>query len=134
MAEMESLNQNLIAKERKSNDELQEVCKKLMDKEEDLEQMEATIQSLIVKERASDDKLQGVREELINCLEKFGSSDFIGIKRMGDLELKPFNRAAKIVTRKQERELQSCAQFGRIASGIQAGILLRLSWEKKEIM
>lgn len=28
-------------------------------------------------------------------LEKFGSSDFIGIKRMGDLELKPFYRAAK---------------------------------------
>nr|POE83195.1 factor of dna methylation 3 [Quercus suber] len=95
MAEMESLNQNLIAKERKSNDELREVCKKLMDKEEDLEQMEATIQSLIVKERASNDELQGVRGELINGLEEFGSSDFIGIKRMGDLELKPFYRAAK---------------------------------------
>ena len=31
LADMKSLNQNLLAKEHKSNDELQEVCKKLMD-------------------------------------------------------------------------------------------------------
>ncbi|KAK9998632.1 hypothetical protein SO802_018235 [Lithocarpus litseifolius] len=95
LAEMKSLNQNLIAKERKSNDELQEVCKKLMDKEEDLKKMESTIQSLIEKECASNDELQEVREELIDGLGKFDSSDFIRIKRMGDLDLKPFYSAAK---------------------------------------
>ncbi|XP_050290900.1 factor of DNA methylation 3-like isoform X2 [Quercus robur] len=93
MAEMESLNQNLIAKERKSNDELQEVRKKLMDQEEDLELMEARIQILIVKERASNDELQGVRQELINSLGKCGSASYIGIKRMGELDSRPFYNA-----------------------------------------
>ena len=44
------------------------------------------------------------------------------------------NSASSSNPNPQKRKLQSCAQFGRIASRIQAGILLRLSWVKKEIM
>ena len=35
-----------------------------------------------------------------------------------------------ILARKHVTKLQSCAQFGRITLGIQAGVLLRLSWVK----
>uniref|UniRef100_A0A7N2KPG0 Factor of DNA methylation 1-5/IDN2 domain-containing protein n=1 Tax=Quercus lobata TaxID=97700 RepID=A0A7N2KPG0_QUELO len=38
------------------------------------------------------------------------------------------NSASSSNPNPQKRKLQSCAQFGRIASRIQAGILLRLSW------
>ncbi|KAL5580990.1 hypothetical protein UlMin_013432 [Ulmus minor] len=67
----------------------------LKDKEEDLEAMEALNQALIVKERRSNDELQQAREELINGLNASSKNASIGVKRMGDLDVKPFRDAVK---------------------------------------
>lgn len=73
---------------------METIEKDLKDKEEDLEQMEALNQALIVKERQSNDELQEARKELINGFKD--SKAFIGVKRMGELDAKPFSNAAKI--------------------------------------
>lgn len=65
----------------------------LKDKEEELEGMEEMNQALIIKERKLNDELQDARKELINGLKD--SRGFIGVKRMGELEAKPFVVAAR---------------------------------------
>ncbi|XP_057474899.1 protein INVOLVED IN DE NOVO 2-like [Actinidia eriantha] len=65
----------------------------LKDKQEDLEQMEELNQALVVKHRQVNDELQEARKELINGLKN--SRAFIGVKRMGELDHKPFLKAAK---------------------------------------
>jgi len=65
----------------------------LKHKEEDLEELEALNQMLIVKERQSNAELQEARKELINGFKE--SKAFICVKRMGELEGKPFHVAAK---------------------------------------
>ncbi|KAH7863442.1 hypothetical protein Vadar_017601 [Vaccinium darrowii] len=72
---------------------METIEKDLKDKEEDLEQLEALNQALIVKERQSNDELQEARKELINGFKE--SKAFICVKRMGELEGKPFHVAAK---------------------------------------
>ncbi|GLT93073.1 hypothetical protein SLE2022_108790 [Rubroshorea leprosula] len=74
---------------------VEETLKELREKEADLEDIEALNQTLIVKERKSNDELQEARKELINGLKELGSSAHIGVKRMGELDGKPFLETLK---------------------------------------
>ncbi|GFS37040.1 XH/XS domain-containing protein [Actinidia rufa] len=67
----------------------------LREKEGDLEDLEALNQTLIVKERKSNDELQDARKELISGLSDISKSTEIGVKRMGELDNKPFHEAMK---------------------------------------
>ncbi|XWS53124.1 hypothetical protein CRYUN_Cryun11dG0130800 [Craigia yunnanensis] len=69
--------------------------KELNDKEEELQVMEFLNQALIVKERISNDELQGARKELINSFKDISTHSHIRVKRMGELDSKPFHTAAK---------------------------------------
>ncbi|KAM7522187.1 hypothetical protein LguiA_012089 [Lonicera macranthoides] len=72
---------------------IESIQEELEEKEEDLEDLEQTNQALIVKERKSNDELQEARKELINGLKD--SRAFIAVRRMGELDEKPFHEAAK---------------------------------------
>ncbi|PWA39737.1 putative domain XH, Zinc finger-XS domain protein [Artemisia annua] len=72
------------------------IKKDLKDKEEELEGMEALSQSLIIKQRLSNDELVDARKELISGLTEKSARALIGVKRMGELDKKPFIAAAKI--------------------------------------
>ncbi|XP_027166996.1 protein INVOLVED IN DE NOVO 2-like [Coffea eugenioides] len=65
----------------------------LKEKEEELDALEAINQALIVKERKTNDEVQEARKELINGLKD--SRAFIHVKRMGELDEKPFHSAAE---------------------------------------
>ncbi|MBA0694849.1 hypothetical protein Goari_005117 [Gossypium aridum] len=69
--------------------------KDLREKEGDLEDLEALNQTLIVSERKSNDELQDARKELINGLKEISRRANIGVKRMGELDGKPFLEAMK---------------------------------------
>uniref|UniRef100_A0A2N9GVG9 Factor of DNA methylation 1-5/IDN2 domain-containing protein n=1 Tax=Fagus sylvatica TaxID=28930 RepID=A0A2N9GVG9_FAGSY len=71
------------------------LLKQLREKEGELEDLEALNQTLIVKERKSNDELQEARKELINELKEMASRAHIGVKRMGELDSKPFHDAMK---------------------------------------
>ncbi|XP_047316231.1 protein INVOLVED IN DE NOVO 2 [Impatiens glandulifera] len=65
----------------------------LREKESELESLESLNQHLIVKERKSNDELQDARKELINGLRDVSKGGKIGVKRMGELDNKPFHEA-----------------------------------------
>ncbi|MBA0781497.1 hypothetical protein Gotri_002421 [Gossypium trilobum] len=69
--------------------------KELREKEAELEDLEALNQTLIVRERKSNDELQDARKELINGLKEISTRSQIGVKRMGELDSKPFLEAMK---------------------------------------
>ncbi|XWS07751.1 hypothetical protein CRYUN_Cryun41cG0017500 [Craigia yunnanensis] len=69
--------------------------KELREKEGELEDLEALNQTLIVRERKSNDELQEAHKELINGLKEISSRAQIGVKRMGELDPKPFLEAMK---------------------------------------
>ncbi|XP_031108827.1 protein INVOLVED IN DE NOVO 2 [Ipomoea triloba] len=69
------------------------LLKNLREKEGELEDLEALNQTLIVKERKSNDELQDARKELVNGLKELPRSGPIGVKRMGELDSKPFQEA-----------------------------------------
>ncbi|KAF8393058.1 hypothetical protein HHK36_021299 [Tetracentron sinense] len=73
-----------------------EMNKELDEKIGEMESLESLNQTLIVKERQSNDELQEARKELIAGLTEIliGRSN-IGIKRMGELDEKPFENACK---------------------------------------
>ncbi|KAI3786987.1 hypothetical protein L1987_41116 [Smallanthus sonchifolius] len=77
---------------KKKVDSIQE---NLKEKEEELEDLEALNQTLIIKERLSNDELVEARKELIYGLNENAGRAYIGVKRMGDLDIKPFIAAAK---------------------------------------
>ncbi|PWA61112.1 domain XH [Artemisia annua] len=81
------------AKERDERESQME--KYLKEKEEELEDLEALNQSLVVKERKSNDELVDARKVLISGLSEYSSRELIGVKRMGELDEKPFIAAAK---------------------------------------
>ncbi|XP_061998379.1 protein INVOLVED IN DE NOVO 2 [Rosa rugosa] len=102
--QIEQLKGNLNVVRRMGDDGDAEVLEKvegmlkgLSEKENDLEDLEALNQTLIVKERKSNDELQEARKELINGLKdmEMSSRAQIGIKRMGELDNKPFQEAMR---------------------------------------
>ncbi|KAK4579185.1 hypothetical protein RGQ29_029027 [Quercus rubra] len=80
------------------------ILKQLREKEGELEDLEALNQTLIVKERKSNDELQEARKELVNDLKDLASRAHIGVKRMGELDSKPFHEAMKRKYNDEEAE------------------------------
>ncbi|KAK9066048.1 hypothetical protein SSX86_015450 [Deinandra increscens subsp. villosa] len=79
---------------------VQEQIKKMNDeleaKMEEMDGVEEMNQTLVVKERQSNDELQEARKELIKGLQDMLSGRTnIGVKRMGEIDTKPFQDACK---------------------------------------
>lgn len=81
----------------------------LEEKVEDLNFREEMNQQLLAKERESNDELQKARKELIAGLSDLLSSNrvSIGIKRMGELDEKPFKTACKTRFPPDEAEIKA---------------------------
>ncbi|KAF3645018.1 putative telomere repeat-binding protein 4-like [Capsicum annuum] len=71
------------------------MLKNLREKEEKYEELVALNQTLIVKERKSNDELQEALKELVNGLKELPRKGPIGVKRMGELDNRPFLEAMK---------------------------------------
>ncbi|KAL0413986.1 UNVERIFIED_CONTAM: protein INVOLVED IN DE NOVO 2 [Sesamum radiatum] len=71
------------------------LLKALREKEGELEDLEVLNQTLIVQERKRNDELQDARKELVNGLKEMSTNSHIGVKRMGELDSKPFHDAMK---------------------------------------
>ncbi|PIN24385.1 hypothetical protein CDL12_02918 [Handroanthus impetiginosus] len=75
---------------------LESIEKELMEKEEELDGLESLNQALIIKERKTNDELQEARKQLVNGFkDSRGGRTNICVKRMGELDGKPFYEAAK---------------------------------------
>ncbi|KAI9081871.1 hypothetical protein K1719_036133 [Acacia pycnantha] len=112
LQEMNHMGEDEDIKVKKEMDKIKEDLK---DKEEELEAMEELQQTLIVKERKTNDELQDARKELINGIEHLstrpGNSNII-VKKMGDLDHKPFVTSAKGKGPDDEvLALQLCSQW-----------------------
>nr|DAD26436.1 TPA_asm: hypothetical protein HUJ06_027904 [Nelumbo nucifera] len=86
--------------DKKVTEKMEEMMNELKEKEDELEGLEALNQTLVVKERKSNDELVEARKQLIEGLKDLTSNRkpsncLIGIKRMGDLDSKPFFEAVK---------------------------------------
>ncbi|XP_050277248.1 protein INVOLVED IN DE NOVO 2-like [Quercus robur] len=80
------------------------ILKQLREKEGELEDLEALNQTLIVKERKSNDELQEAQNELVNDLKDLASRAHIGVKRVGELDSKPFHEAMRRKYNEEEAE------------------------------
>ncbi|KAJ7012610.1 hypothetical protein NC653_002610 [Populus alba x Populus x berolinensis] len=90
------------------------VRQELKEKEEELRGLEELNQALIVQEHKINDELQEALKELINYLGKWNTRAFIGVKRMGDLDSKPFHETTmrKFLGREAEQKaLESCSPW-----------------------
>ncbi|CBI40114.3 unnamed protein product, partial [Vitis vinifera] len=75
---------------------MKEMNEELEEKVGEMENLESLNQTLIVKERQSNDELQAARTELITGLKDMLSGRTnIGLKRMGELDEKPFLNTCK---------------------------------------
>ncbi|KAJ4968313.1 hypothetical protein NE237_015014 [Protea cynaroides] len=86
----------------------------LEEKTGDLEDLESLNQTLIVKERNSNDELQDARKELVNGLKEMSGRAQIGVKRMGDLDNKPFIDACKkkfSAEEAEEKAVSLCSEW-----------------------
>lgn len=92
---------------KKKMESIQEVLK---EKEEELEALDALNQTLIAKERRSNDELQDARKELISGFKENSARAHIVVKRMGDLDAKPFTNAAK----RQKEETESMMKLASL--------------------
>ncbi|KAL4333825.1 hypothetical protein GQ457_07G032600 [Hibiscus cannabinus] len=89
-------------------EKMKEMENELRDKEDDMKDLESTNVVLLTKERQSNDELQDARKVLIQSLQELLSAHTnIGLKRMGELELKPFHDACKSRFPREETEIQA---------------------------
>ncbi|KAE8710933.1 Factor of DNA methylation 1 [Hibiscus syriacus] len=89
-------------------EKMKEMENELRDKEDDMKDLESTNQVLITKERQSNDELQDARKVLIQSMhELLSARTNIGLKRMGELDLKPFHDACKSRFPPDEAEIQA---------------------------
>ncbi|KAL8470504.1 hypothetical protein ACS0TY_033125 [Phlomoides rotata] len=83
------------------------LLKAMREKEQELDDLETLNQTLIVHERMRNDELQDARKELVNGLKDMSVSTRIGVKRMGELDSKPFHDAMKRKYNEAEAEERS---------------------------
>ncbi|XP_040992286.1 factor of DNA methylation 4-like [Juglans microcarpa x Juglans regia] len=93
---------------------MDQIIEDLNEKEEELDHMEQLNQTLIIKERKTNDEVQEARKELIAGLREVTARANIGVKRMGELDIKPFTTAAKRKFPKEEaaeKAMVLCSQW-----------------------
>ncbi|WOL15000.1 factor of DNA methylation 5-like [Canna indica] len=94
---------------------IDEMGEQLKEKIEEMDDLESLNQTLVVKERMSNDELQEARKELIHGLgEMLSGRTLLGIKRMGELDDKPFLLACKQRFEKGDAEYKAslfCSQW-----------------------
>ncbi|KAL6566602.1 hypothetical protein OROMI_015006 [Orobanche minor] len=73
---------------------LESIEEELKDKEEEFDGLESLSQALIIKERKTNDELQEARKHLIHVFNDSRAN--ISVKRMGELDEKPFFKAADV--------------------------------------
>lgn len=83
---------------------VEDIHKSLREKEGEYEDLQALNQALIIKERKSNDELQEARKELVTALSEMSKTSDIGVKRMGELDGKPFHEAMKRKYGQEEAE------------------------------
>lgn len=74
---------------------VQTLLRGLREKEEEFADLERMNQELIIKERKTNDELIEARAELVNELKEMPINGPIGIRRMGELDARPFREAMK---------------------------------------
>ncbi|KAK1312017.1 hypothetical protein QJS10_CPA07g00183 [Acorus calamus] len=75
---------------------MEEMGEHLKEKMEDMEDLQSLNQTLVIKERLINDELQEARKVIIEGLKEIlNTGTLIGIKRMGELDEKPFQMACK---------------------------------------
>ncbi|PNT72387.1 hypothetical protein BRADI_2g43557v3 [Brachypodium distachyon] len=91
-----------------SKRKIDELNEELQEKYDDMDLMESLHQTLLIKERKSNDELQDARKKLIDGLrDTITGRTNIGIKRMGDLDLKSFAIACKSKFSKEDAEVSA---------------------------
>ncbi|KAL7228924.1 hypothetical protein ACSBR2_007590 [Camellia fascicularis] len=91
LAEKEKLKtQNLIEDDYSLNVQIDALKEELAEKVDDMHDMETLNQTLILREHMSNVELQEARKKLINVLPDVLDTTTIGIKRMGEVDQKPF--------------------------------------------
>ncbi|KQK08878.1 factor of DNA methylation 1 [Brachypodium distachyon] len=89
-----------------SKNKIDELSAELQDKIDELDAMESLNQTLVIKESKSNIEMQEARKELENgFLYLSGGQAHIGIKRMGELDLKAFSSACRQKSSKEEAEV-----------------------------
>ncbi|KAF7124986.1 hypothetical protein RHSIM_Rhsim12G0187900 [Rhododendron simsii] len=87
---------------------IKEMNEELDQKVDEMGSLEDLNQTLIVKERQSNDELQEARKELINGLsEMLSGRTLIGLKRMGEIDTKPFQTTCKLRFKSSEAEVKA---------------------------
>ncbi|KAM7492028.1 hypothetical protein LguiA_034949 [Lonicera macranthoides] len=87
--------------------QIDELKKELDEKVDELHDMEILNQTLILRERVCNDEIQDARKELINVLPNLLEKASVGVKRMGEVDQKPFQTACFQQFPRQEWELRS---------------------------
>ncbi|XP_029129696.1 protein INVOLVED IN DE NOVO 2 isoform X2 [Cajanus cajan] len=112
--EIQQLKGSLNVFKHMKDDEDAEVLKKvdtlqkdLRDKEQSLEDLDELNQTLIIKERESNDELQEARQALVNGIKELPSHGNIRLKRMGELDTRPFLQAMKKIYNEEAEEKAS---------------------------
>ncbi|KAL5581221.1 hypothetical protein UlMin_013663 [Ulmus minor] len=107
--EIEDLKGKLqVMKHRGDEEKMKEMEDELVEKIDNLENMELLNQTLLTKEREANDELQEARKALIEGLSNLLSSrSNIAVKRMGDLDNKPFMDTCKQRFSFEEAQMQA---------------------------
>ncbi|XP_060175109.1 factor of DNA methylation 4-like [Lycium barbarum] len=106
----------------------QEAGAQMRDKKEELEDLEALNQALVVKEQLANVELKDARKELIDGMKQYSSRALIGVKRMGELEIKRFQEITKRKFLGKDADLKAAQLYSiwSIILGIPIGIPLKM--------